>query len=68
MLRFSNLKDEVKMQCLKMRDGDPPASFSLETAYHCAYLGEKEDIGHALTSNSFGMNNQLLFNSDPFSS
>jgi replicative DNA helicase len=67
MLRFPNMKDEVKMQSLKMRDGDPPASFTLETAYHCAYLGEKQDVGSSLLNGNSGSNfNGLLFDSDPF--
>jgi len=60
MLRFEEQKTEVKMQCLKMRDGDPPAPFTLETAYHCAYLGEKMN-GNGVLSFSQGSS---IFGSD----
>lgn len=61
-------KDEVKMQCLKLRDGDPPATFSLETAYHCAYLGEKPEMTtNLLNGDGFG-SSILSYGTDPYSS
>lgn len=62
LLRFPEQKGEAKMQCLKMRDGDPPAPFTVETGYHCAYLGEKDgspaellSAGLGFTDSPFGM-------------
>lgn len=42
LLRQPDAPKEAKVQFLKLRDGEIPAPFTLELAYHCAYLGEKQ--------------------------
>lgn len=56
LLRLPDNPNEVKVQCLKNRDGDTPEPFMVQVDYRNAYLGER---GNVLSEDGMDMSSLL---------